>query len=98
MSSHYNNTMNKVQLTLTEEESKLLESKASKLGYSLTRYLKFLISREAADVVEREEIEVIPHLSTQAKKRFEKALKDIKSGKNIYKPKNKKHFFELLES
>ncbi len=72
--------MNKVQLTLTNEEAKLLETKAVKLGYSLTRYLKYLISREAAEVVEEDIIPVYT-MSKNAQTIAQKAKEDHKAGK-----------------
>ncbi len=72
--------MNKVQLTITNEEAKLLETKATKLGYSLTRYLKFLISKEAAGVAEKNIIPEFP-MSQKAQNIAFKALKEHEVGK-----------------
>jgi len=41
----------KVQLTLTNEEAQILSAKASKLGYNTTKFIKFLITREAVSVI-----------------------------------------------
>ena len=72
--------MNKVQLTLTPEEASALQMKASSLGYGLTKYIKFLISREAASVVG--DYPVI-QLSKKAIKTIEKAHQDHLAGKTI---------------
>ena len=38
--------MHKVQLTFTPEEATILGTKASQLGYSITKYIKLLVGRE----------------------------------------------------
>lgn len=45
-----------------------------------------------------EEAEEITYLSPAAERKFKKAVEDIKAGRNIYKPKNKKEFFDILHS
>lgn len=42
----------KIQISLTPEEIAALSIKGKKLGYSATKYIKFLITREAYSVVE----------------------------------------------
>lgn len=37
-------------------------------------------------------------LSQQAQERYMQTAEDIKAGKNVHKPKNKKEFFEMLNS
>ena len=44
--------MHKVQFTISEEEARLLSAKAERLGYSLTKYIKLLIGKEALSQVE----------------------------------------------
>ena len=72
--------MNKVQLTLTNEEMNALLLKASKLGYDVTKYIKYLIASEAFSIIED-----IPtfSLSKKAEKKAEKALQEYKKGKAI---------------
>lgn len=72
--------MNKVQLTLTKEENELLSFKAASLGYDVTKYIKFLISREAFAVADS--IPTYP-LSAKAEKEVLKALEEHKKGKSI---------------
>ena len=43
--------MAKLQITLTEEEAKLLSQKAANLGYDVTKYAKFILAREAESVL-----------------------------------------------
>ena len=45
--------MNKIQLTITPQEHEILKLKASSLGYNVTKYIKFLISRETYAFIER---------------------------------------------
>lgn len=42
----------KIQISLTPEEIAALSLKGKRLGYSATKYIKFLIMREAYSVVE----------------------------------------------
>lgn len=72
--------MNKVQLTLTKEENDLLSLRAAALGYDVTKYIKFLISREASAVAAD-----IPtfQMSKKAERTLKKALEDHKTGKSV---------------
>ena len=81
--------MTKIQLTLTTQEANLLATKAAQLGYNLTRYIKYLISREAIGVADNE----VPmfKMSPKAEKVALKALVDYKAGKT----KKIKSFKEL---
>ncbi|MEK7165404.1 MAG: hypothetical protein AAB874_01175 [Patescibacteria group bacterium] len=72
--------MHKVQLTLTPEEVQALHTKASRLGYGITKYIKFLISKEVVEVVG--DYPVI-QLSKKAIKTIEQAHRDHKAGKTI---------------
>ena len=72
--------MYKVQLTLTPEETHLLQMRANHLGYSVTRYIKLLIGKEALEVAD--DYPTIA-LSDKAIKTIEQAHKDHKAGKSI---------------
>jgi len=72
--------MHKVQLTLTPEETQALQARASRLGYGITKYIKFLISKEAA--AEVGDYPVI-QLSKKAIKTIEKAHKEHMEGKTM---------------
>jgi len=74
--------MTKVQLTLTDQEANLLGLRAKQLGYNLTRFLKFLISKEATHVVEEEKIPTFM-MSEKAERNALRALKEYKEGKAI---------------
>jgi len=39
--------MAKLQISLTDQEAEVFEKKAEELGYSLTKFVKFLLSMEA---------------------------------------------------
>ena len=71
--------MQKVQLTLTDQEKDLLALKGASLGYGVTKFIKFLISREALSVMED-----IPtfQLSAKAERRALEALKEYQAGKS----------------
>ena len=62
----------KLQITLTGKEEELLSQKAAMLGYDVTKFVKFLISREAYKEAE---------LSAKTKKQIKKALEDYENGK-----------------
>ncbi len=70
--------MTKLQLTLTNQEADLLSFKAGKLGYNLTKFIKFLIGREAASVVE-DDIPVFK-MSKKAERIALKALQEYQKG------------------
>lgn len=72
--------MHKVQLTLTREEMDALMIKASRLGYDVTKYIKFLISKEAFSIVGDVPVFL---LSAKAERRAEKAIKEYKEGKAV---------------
>lgn len=75
-------TMTKVQLTLTTQEADLLSQKAMLLGYNLTRFLKFLISKEAINAFKEYDIPTFK-MSAKAERNGLRALKEYKEGKAI---------------
>lgn len=72
--------MTKVQLTLTSAETNLISFKASQLGYSLTKFIKFLIGREATKVVEETNLPTFK-MSKKAEDIALKAFRDYQNGK-----------------
>lgn len=44
--------MYKLQLSITDKEQELLAARAARLGYDVTKYVKFLLSQEAYQAVE----------------------------------------------
>lgn len=81
-----------------------LRTKAEKvsldMGFSsIQEVIRVLLSNLSANKLK---IEISnpdePELSPKAKGRFAKIMKEIAMGKGIYKPKNDKEFFEMLNS
>lgn len=72
--------MQKIQLTLTDQEKSLLSLRAATLGYNVPRYVKFLISKEAFSVAENTPVF---SLSAKAEREAEKALKEYRHGKSL---------------
>ena len=72
--------MNKIQLTITPQELEILRFKASSLGYNVTKYIKFLISRETFSFIER-----VPEypLPKRIAKLAQTALDEHRAGKSI---------------
>lgn len=70
--------MTKLQISLTDEETQLLEEKASLLGYDVTKYAKFVLAREAV-----EEIKSIPTFKATPKMEriIKKGLEEDAQGK-----------------
>ena len=70
--------MQKIQLTFTPHEVAALSVRASALGYDVTKYAKFVLSRIAF-----EEVENIPtfKMSRKMEKITEKALEEYRQGK-----------------
>lgn len=67
----------KLQITITEEEEKLLSQQAKVLGYDVTKYTKFLISHEAMKISQIPVFEMSPKAEAVALK----ALADDRAGK-----------------
>lgn len=90
-----------VQVPMSKELKDKADIVSADLGFSSIQetirvLLTKLSKREfSLRVTEAEEI---TYLSPAAEKKFKKAVADIKAGRNIYKPKNKKEFFALLRS
>lgn len=71
--------MTKLQITLTNEEADLLSAKAAQFGYKLTRFVKFLISKEAAEIANQNS--PVFKMSEKSEKVALRALKEHKKGK-----------------
>ena len=64
----------KLQITITDQEEKLLAERATALGYDVTKYAKFVLGREAFEQSSRaKELEGL----------VREALEDDKKGKSI---------------
>lgn len=72
--------MTKLQIALTDQEAANLNLSAMNLGYSLTRFVKFLIGQAAFQVTQN-----IPvyRMSPAAVKRADEAWKEYKEGKTV---------------
>lgn len=90
-----------VQVPMPKELKEKAEIAASDLGFSsIQETIRVLLTKlsKREFSLKVEEVEEITHLSPAAERKFKKAVEDIKAGRNIYKPKNKKEFFALLRS
>ncbi|NCP46918.1 hypothetical protein AUJ42_02360 [Candidatus Collierbacteria bacterium CG1_02_44_10] len=67
----------KLQITITDEEQKLLAQRAAVLGYDVTKFAKFLLSHEAMKVVETP---IIP-FNLQTEDLISRAIADDEAGK-----------------
>ena len=88
-----------VQVPMSRDLKEKAEVVSSDLGFSSVQetirvLLTKLSKREFSLKVE--ETEEITYLSPVAERKFKKAVEDIKAGRNIYKPKDKKDFFKML--
>ena len=71
--------MTKLQITLTAQEADLLSGKAAQLGYKLTRFVKFLIAKEAIGAMEKNTPVFL--MSKKAEKIGLQVKKDYEKGK-----------------
>ncbi|OGE71221.1 hypothetical protein A2617_03525 [Candidatus Daviesbacteria bacterium RIFOXYD1_FULL_41_10] len=90
-----------VQVPMSKELKNKAEIISADLGFSsiqeVVRVLLTKLSKKEFSL-KVEEAEEINYLSPAAEKKFRKAVADIKAGRNIYKPKDKREFFALLRS
>lgn len=68
----------KLQITLTKQEEELLSSKAGVLGYDVTKYVKYLLAREAISAIPP----VLKMNDVQVEK-IEMALREDNDGKTL---------------
>jgi len=68
----------KIQITLTPQEILALSLKGESLGYNVTKFIKFLITKEAYAAVES--MPVFP-MSEELEKKTLKAIEEHKKGK-----------------
>ena len=91
-----------LQVPMSKDLKESAQSASHDLGFSsLQEAIRVLLTKLAKKELSlrvSEEVEEITHLSKAAGKRYKKAIADIKTGRNIYKPKNKDEFFKLLRS
>ena len=70
----------KIQITLTPQEVAALSLKGKALGYNVTKYIKFIVSKEVEETVEEYPTY---KMSNRLEKITQKAMKDYKEGKFI---------------
>jgi len=70
--------MTKLQITLTDQEALALRYGASNLGYSLTRFVKFVLGQKALEC--NSEIPTFK-MSKKTEKNVEEAIRDYKAGR-----------------
>ena len=58
----------KIQITLTPQEIAALSLKSKALGYNVTKYVKFLITKEAQATLENVPLAVAMHIYEEEKK------------------------------
>jgi len=90
-----------VQVPMTRDLKEQAEVVSSDMGFSsLQEAIRVLLTKLSKKEfsLRVEEVEEVRHLSPAAERKFKKAIEDIKAGRNIYKPRNKKEFFALLNS
>ena len=68
----------KIQLTLTQEEITALSFKGRALGYNVTKYIKFIVMKEAFSAIES--LPVL-QMSERQERNTLKAIKEYKKGK-----------------
>ena len=91
-----------LQVPIRQDLKISAEKEALSQGFSslqeTIRVLLTKLSKHELILRIQEPTEDISSLSSEAEERYEQAYKDIKAGKNIYRPKNKKEFFKILNS
>lgn len=66
----------KIQITLTPEEVRALSLRGKTLGYNVTKYIKFIITKEAYDTVESfSELQMGAGLAQKTKRSLEEHRK-----------------------
>lgn len=68
----------KLQITLTKQEEELLSSKAGMLGYDVTKYVKYLLAKEAVSA-----IPPIFKMNDAQVEKIEMALQEEDDGKTL---------------
>jgi len=64
--------MNKLQITLTDQENDILAGKAAQLGYSVTKYVKLLLGKTVMENIEFADYPTF-HLSEKAQEQIKQA-------------------------
>ena len=86
--------MNKLQITLTDQEKALLAGYGSKLGYNVSKTAKFILRQAVAKLLEEGTVPVY-QMSWENEKKGIEALEEHKAGSTIRVDDAKKFFEEL---
>lgn len=86
--------MNKVQLTLTNQEAALLESFGSQFGYNLSKTIRYFISKASENILQQGFIPTY-EMSAKTEQNGLRAIEEYKAGKTI-KVTNVDAFFDSL--
>jgi len=90
-----------LQVPLTRELKNTAEAASSDMGFSsLQEAIRVFLTKLAKQQIslKMEEVEEITDISPAAERRFQKAVADIKAGRNITKTNNTEEFLRLLKS
>jgi hypothetical protein len=77
--NHYYLNMNKLQISLTDQENDILAAKAAQLGYSVTKYVKLLLGKTVLENIESADYPTF-QLSKKVQKEVEKAHQEYLRG------------------
>jgi hypothetical protein len=86
--------MNKVQLTLTNQETIALNNYGAQFGYNLSKTIKYLISKTVEEFIQRSELSVFS-MSQKTEDEGLKALAEHKKGQSILIKDIDKYFDQL---
>jgi hypothetical protein len=86
--------MNKVQLTLTNEESSILSSYGGRFGYSLPKTIRYIISKAAESYLREDTLPAYP-MSKKTEQAGLRAKQQYQSGKTA-QLKNVDEFIDSL--
>ncbi len=74
--------MNKVQLTLTNEEANILSGYGAQFGYNLSKTVRFMVSK-ASEAILKESTIPVYKMSEATERRGLQALEEYRAGKTI---------------
>jgi hypothetical protein len=86
--------MTKVQLSLTAEETAILEGYGAQFGYSLPKTIRFVISKASEEIVREGVIRTYP-MSEETEAKGLEALREYQTGRTT-KVEGVKKFFDSL--
>lgn len=90
-----------LQVPMTIDLKKQAEIVSFDYGFSsLQEVVRFMLNKLARRElsITISEVEEIKKLSQPSQKRYQKALSDIKKGKDVFRPKNSSEFLKMLRT